>query len=123
MFVNILCFNYTSECKLTIIGQEYMGTMSFTRSGIKCQHWSSQTPHSHNMQVSYLGTNNDKDHENYCLTSSATYDNAQTPWCYTVNPDIRFQDCHIPYCCMLLYFSSEYDFHSKHDFFIATKDT
>ncbi|XP_071178210.1 putative macrophage stimulating 1-like protein [Mytilus edulis] len=36
-----------------------------------------------------------EDHENYCRNP----DNEEYgPWCYTTNPDVRWEFCDIPYC-------------------------
>ena len=39
--------NRPKECKTTPDGKEYMGTKSVTKSGWKCQTWSSDSPQSH----------------------------------------------------------------------------
>ncbi|KAJ8302241.1 hypothetical protein KUTeg_021228, partial [Tegillarca granosa] len=57
-------------------------------SGIPCQHWNQQTPHKH-----HYAYRNFKD--NYCRN----LDNAEMPWCYTLDPSMRWEYCHIPSCC------------------------
>ncbi len=34
-------------CKTTSIGKEYSGSLSVTKSGLTCQHWDSNTPHTY----------------------------------------------------------------------------
>ena len=44
------CCNLTiiAECKLTASGTEFRGAVNTTSSGLACQLWSLQSPHSHN---------------------------------------------------------------------------
>uniref|UniRef100_K1QHT7 Plasminogen n=1 Tax=Magallana gigas TaxID=29159 RepID=K1QHT7_MAGGI len=56
-----------------------------TYTGKTCQRWDSQTPHSHSYQ------NNP---ENYCRNPS----NHNGTWCYTTDPDSRWEDCDVPKC-------------------------
>ncbi|XP_061190290.1 uncharacterized protein LOC133198173 [Saccostrea echinata] len=74
------------DCKRTTTGWEYQGKISVTKSGRTCQAWVSQTPHSHS-----LGTNLP---ENYCRNP----DSEPAPWCYTIDPDKRYEICEIPDC-------------------------
>jgi len=63
----------------------YRGTINVTSTGIKCQRWDSQTPHTHQWSA------ND---ENYCRNP----DNDERAWCYTTNSSIRWEYCNVPYC-------------------------
>lgn len=67
---------------------DYQGTVNVTETGKTCQRWDSLSPHLHSF--SQLGEGN----ENYCRNP----DGAQRPWCYTTDPDVRFQFCNVPYC-------------------------
>lgn len=69
-------------------GQSYQGTKNVTKSGLKCQAWSVQTPHSHSFTKS-LGNQ-----ENYCRNP----DGEPKPWCYTTEKDTRWETCDIPEC-------------------------
>ena len=54
-------------------------------SGRTCQHWSRQSPHDH-----------DKDQvgdHNYCRNP----DGSGGVWCYTTDPDFRWEYCQVPY--------------------------
>lgn len=51
-----------------------------------CQMWKSDSPHSHD--------NNDLP-GNFCRNP----DNEPAPWCYTTDPDTRWDYCDVPYCC------------------------
>lgn len=68
-------------------GKLYFGTHNFAKNGDQCQRWDSQTPHKHS--VSALS-----DQDNYCRSA----DNEKWPWCYTTNPDKRWDYCNIPAC-------------------------
>ncbi|XP_027249285.1 hepatocyte growth factor isoform X4 [Cricetulus griseus] len=74
-------------------GSSYKGTVSITKSGIKCQPWSSMIPHEHSfLPSSYRG----KDlQENYCRNPRGEEGG---PWCFTSNPEVRYEVCDIPQC-------------------------
>ncbi|XP_052694034.1 uncharacterized protein LOC128172280 [Crassostrea angulata] len=78
---------FATECAYTPTGMDYMGTVSHTKTGIPCQRWDSQSPHPHS--YGYLS----KD-ENYCRNT----DGSEGPWCYTQDPDIRYELCDVPVC-------------------------
>nr|XP_022312336.1 uncharacterized protein LOC111117491 isoform X1 [Crassostrea virginica]XP_022312337.1 uncharacterized protein LOC111117491 isoform X2 [Crassostrea virginica] len=78
---------FATECAYTPNGRDYTGTVSHTKSGLPCQRWDSQTPHPHNYNHLY------KD-ENYCRNT----DNSQAPWCYTQDPETRWEACDVPHC-------------------------
>uniref|UniRef100_A0A8C9ZSJ6 Plasminogen n=1 Tax=Sander lucioperca TaxID=283035 RepID=A0A8C9ZSJ6_SANLU len=70
-------------------GKVYRGTIAVTESGKTCQSWSSQTPHKHNRSP-----------ENYpCKGLDSNYcrnpDNERMPWCYTTDPETRWEYCKI----------------------------
>jgi len=74
-----------------------MGTASVTTSGKKCQAWTATTPH-----VPYHTVTDDKFPDgsraaakNYCRTLGA---NSRGPWCYTMDPNTRWEECNIPRC-------------------------
>uniref|UniRef100_A0A3B4B903 Kringle domain-containing protein n=1 Tax=Periophthalmus magnuspinnatus TaxID=409849 RepID=A0A3B4B903_9GOBI len=78
-------------------GIAYRGTVAVTESGKTCQSWSSQTPHKHNRTpdnypckgTDKLGLDN-----NYCRNP----DNERQPWCYTTDPETRWEYCSVPKC-------------------------
>ncbi|XP_044279417.1 hepatocyte growth factor isoform X2 [Varanus komodoensis] len=84
--------DYVRNC---IVGKggNYKGTISVTKSGIKCQAWNSAIPHEHSfLPSSYRG----KDlRENYCRNPRGEEGG---PWCFTSNPMIRHEVCDIPLC-------------------------
>ncbi|KAK2144777.1 hypothetical protein LSH36_732g01030 [Paralvinella palmiformis] len=81
----------TQECRFTTRGTEYRGYRNRTISGRQCQSWTSQYPHSHD-RLTY--PNAWILEENYCRN----IDDSIEPWCYTTDPDKRFDYCEIPYC-------------------------
>lgn len=84
---NCLIYLVATECTHTLNGKEYTGTVSHTKTGKPCQRWDSQTPHKHD--YNHLS----KD-ENYCRNT----DGSAGPWCYTMDPDIRWELCDVPKC-------------------------
>ncbi|XP_057677975.1 plasminogen [Corythoichthys intestinalis] len=73
-------------------GSAYRGTIAVTESGKTCQSWSEQSPHKHNRSPeNYACKGLDK---NYCRNP----DNERKPWCYTTDPDTRWEYCSVPTC-------------------------
>uniref|UniRef100_A0A8D0GB32 Plasminogen n=1 Tax=Sphenodon punctatus TaxID=8508 RepID=A0A8D0GB32_SPHPU len=73
-------------------GYDYRGQIAVTTSGATCQHWSAQFPHKHartpeNYPCKAL-------EENYCRNP----DGETMPWCYTTDPNKRWEYCNIPSC-------------------------
>uniref|UniRef100_A0A3Q3Q4N6 Kringle domain-containing protein n=1 Tax=Monopterus albus TaxID=43700 RepID=A0A3Q3Q4N6_MONAL len=83
------------RCKLTCTtgeGEAYRGTIAVTESGKTCQSWSAQTPHKHNRSPdNYPCKGLDS---NYCRNP----DNERMPWCYTTDPETRWEYCKVPSC-------------------------
>ncbi|XP_074657426.1 uncharacterized protein LOC141910631, partial [Tubulanus polymorphus] len=79
-------------CKTTTEGQEYRGHLDRAKSGRKCQAWNSQSPHKHTRyhMLSDRGTAS-----NYCRNPD---NEPEGPWCYTVDPDTRWEYCDIGFC-------------------------
>ncbi|XP_035693586.1 apolipoprotein(a)-like [Branchiostoma floridae] len=78
---------------LTGDGASYRGTLAVTSSGKSCQAWSAQTPHSHSTTPGkYPNSGLDK---NYCRNPKGEH---STLWCYTTNPDMKWDNCYLPKC-------------------------
>ncbi|GAB6022338.1 hypothetical protein CHUAL_006459 [Chamberlinius hualienensis] len=82
----------TTECVYRR-GRFYQGSVNLTKSGIPCQRWDSQDPHSHNRPPDVFPEIQNAD--NYCRNAGGE---EPTPWCYTMDPQIRWQHCDIPLC-------------------------
>jgi len=74
-----------------------MGTVNVTVSGKQCQHWSSDTPHVPNSDYTdnRFPDGSRAAAENYCRNPDP---NDPLPWCYTMDPDTRWEICDIPLC-------------------------
>jgi hypothetical protein len=82
------------ECKKTPSGAEYSGSLSRTLSGLVCQNWSSNTPHSHKAYIKFPD-GSDIAAKNYCRNPDGQ---RGSPWCYTTDPDKRWEYCNIKVC-------------------------
>ncbi|XP_070563655.1 inactive tyrosine-protein kinase transmembrane receptor ROR1-like [Ptychodera flava] len=79
------CYNDT--------GVTYRGTKNVTESGIPCQPWEANWPHSHSLSpTTYpeIGGGH-----NYCRNPGNKLD---SPWCFTMKEDERVARCNIPRC-------------------------
>ncbi|KAL7988634.1 hypothetical protein Chor_007553 [Crotalus horridus] len=74
-------------------GATYEGSVNVTASGIPCQKWSAQVPHAHRKTPEIFPELFDA--INYCRNPGG--ENAR-PWCYTKDPSIQWEYCHIPQC-------------------------
>ena len=94
-----LCANVTvntRNCKTSVKGTEYAGTISYTISGYECQAWYKQYPNKHNVGIF--------DHEfadydvyaanNHCRNPN----NDASPWCYTQQNGVKREYCSVPFC-------------------------
>jgi len=96
---------FNDECLSSTWGENYVGAVSRTVSGIACQDWSDQWPHAHSYDdVKYFADyslNPDvelHDVANHCRNPAmSAYVDAQ-PWCYTTHEDIEKEFCDIPRC-------------------------
>ena len=69
---------------------DFLGKVSRTRSGNKCQAWAKNRPHEPNYRPK-----NARSQKNYCRNPDGDVDG---PWCYTTDPNVRFEFCDIPKC-------------------------
>ncbi|XP_041356429.1 plasminogen-like [Gigantopelta aegis] len=84
------------ECYRLVNGKAaYTGRRMTTTSGITCQRFDQQTPHGHSRtNPAAFSVTSLSELENFCRDP----DWNGTPWCYTVDPSIRFLSCGIPLC-------------------------
>lgn len=91
---NLTDFNI---CKLSHLGLEYLGTVSNSESGVRCQSWSSNQPHKIRADIKDIQfpDGSKKKAKSYCRnpTKSST-----GPWCYTMSYDLQFDTCGLPLC-------------------------
>ena len=86
------------ECKTTQIGKEYVGITNVTPSERDCQRWDSQNPHEHSRNnIDDFPETQLEDAANFCRNPD---DTAGGPWCYTTDPNKRWEFCDIPFCGM-----------------------
>lgn len=74
-------------------GQYYQGTVNVTEKGKACQQWETQTPHEHTRPPLFFPEVQNS--SNYCRNAGGE---EKRPWCYTMDPDVRWQYCDIPPC-------------------------
>jgi len=91
------------DCKPTPDGRHYIGHMSVTESGKQCQAWTSQSPHEHSFnQDNTFPDSSITDASNYCRNPDMNYD--EGVWCYTMDPNTRWERCNVPICGQSVYF-------------------
>ncbi|XP_066297394.1 uncharacterized protein [Branchiostoma lanceolatum] len=73
-------------------GTSYRGTVSVTKTGKTCQRWDSQTPHEHQYTAADYPSGGLE--QNYCRNPDGWVE----VWCYTTDPDTRYEGCDIPAC-------------------------
>ncbi|XP_056419590.1 plasminogen [Hyla sarda] len=73
-------------------GENYRGEISKTKSGLQCQAWDSQKPHAHGYKPESIPEKNLIN--NYCRNP----DGEPRPWCFTTDPNTRWEFCNIPRC-------------------------
>ncbi|XP_036388835.1 hepatocyte growth factor-like protein [Megalops cyprinoides] len=82
--------DYVRRC-IVEDGKSYRGKVSQTESGRTCQQWWSKFPHDHRWTPS--STNGLE--LNYCRNPDG---DRIGPWCYTTDPERRYETCNIPRC-------------------------
>ena len=100
LLTNFFCSDKLGCQEGSPLGSDYKGNASITVSGRTCQMWSVQTPHAH-------GWTDQGDH-NFCRNP----DGEAGAWCYTTDPDVRWELCLVPECDSLPQ-SGEPNFHNK----------
>merc|ERR1712176_1460802 len=71
---------------------DYRGYLNTTVSGRTCQQWHEQTPHEHD-RFSKRFTHGLR--SNYCRNPT---DSSGGAWCYTTDPDTRWEYCNVEIC-------------------------
>lgn len=74
-------------------GRFYQGFVNVSKSGLPCQRWDSKTPHEFVRPPNVFPEIQNS--ENYCRNAGGE---VSSPWCYTMDPDVRWQKCDIPLC-------------------------
>jgi len=83
----------TTNCYLAGSTDTYYGDISKTTSGKTCQRWDSDAVHERNMGA--VPPASDRNH-NYCRNPSSS--GTSKPWCYTTDPNERWDYCDVPTC-------------------------
>ncbi|KAM4651367.1 hepatocyte growth factor-like protein isoform 2-T3 [Discoglossus pictus] len=73
-------------------GEDYRGSLDRTESGRECQRWDLQSPHVHPYKPERYPDKSLDD--NYCRNP----DSSERPWCYTTDPKVEREYCHITKC-------------------------
>lgn len=75
------------------MGRWYNGTVNRTSSGLACQAWSDNSPQEHERSPGVFPEL--QGGENYCRNPG---NEEERPWCYTMDPRVRWEFCDIPKC-------------------------
>ncbi|XP_063956498.1 uncharacterized protein LOC129263243 [Lytechinus pictus] len=77
------------ECFTDSEGRDYRGFINTTKNGKECQRWDRTSPHHHTKVSQYPDAGLV---ENYCRNPDS---GDSTAWCYTTNPNTRFEECRL----------------------------
>jgi len=83
-------------CRSTKSGTDYRGAISRTTSGRTCQRWDSQQPHAHSYKDQDFSVSALAVAVNFCRNPDPW--DSSGPWCYTVDPYVRWEYCDVPFC-------------------------
>jgi len=84
------------DCTLSTTGYEYIGQTAVTTSGKLCQAWTAHYPHEHSFKQDHMYPDGSvKNARNYCRNPENGYVGI---WCYTTDPDVRWERCDVPTC-------------------------
>ena len=83
------------------LGESYSGKVNVTASGRTCQVWAASQPHEHS--YTHVGEHN------YCRNP---YGDPQGVYCYTTDPEKRWEYCSVPRCASQL---KVFDFSADND--------
>ena len=79
-----------STCRLTLLGEEYVGTVNTTQKGKPCLRWNSVVSVLASRDVSISQA------ENFCRNPDL---NVEGPWCYVQGEkEIIKETCHVSFC-------------------------
>uniref|UniRef100_A0A4W5PVE3 Macrophage stimulating 1 n=1 Tax=Hucho hucho TaxID=62062 RepID=A0A4W5PVE3_9TELE len=81
---------YVRKC-IVDKGEDYRGKVFMTKNGHTCQQWWSKFPHDHR----WTPTATNGLELNYCRNPDR---DRIGPWCYTNDPERRYESCNIPHC-------------------------
>jgi len=95
--LHVYCF-YCKGCREDKAGRGYIGQVNTTVNGLQCQQWSSNTPQVPNPSYTdnRFPDGSRAAAENYCRNPDATW--LKGVWCYTMDPDVRWEPCDVPEC-------------------------
>lgn len=77
------------------IAGKYVGRISVTKSGYKCQRWDSDYPHRVHNHIRF--SKNDRSH-NFCQSRVLPQGTDVIPWCYTTDKERRWEKCDLSSC-------------------------
>lgn len=90
-----------TKCKMSHLGLEYMGDISLTEGGVRCQSWSIGAKAVHKVSDAYTDAKfpegSKKAAKSYCRNPSRS---ERGPWCYTMDVDLIDDSCGIPLCML-----------------------
>ena len=74
-------------------GRFYQGQVNVTKDGLECQPWYSSHPHNHTSPPPVFPEMNNS--TNFCRNGGGI---ESSPWCYTMDPLVKWQHCNIQPC-------------------------
>lgn len=97
--INVYLCGYFVRTLSFMVILSFQGQVNVTKTGIPCQKWDSQKPHTHIQPPKVF--RQVQNAENYCRNAGGE---EPSPWCYTMNESVRWQLCDIPLCRKYFFF-------------------
>ncbi|XP_071789582.1 plasminogen-like [Asterias amurensis] len=99
-----VCDGQDPECYTDRYGSDYLGHVHVTENGRTCQMWNIDYPHTRKNKYKPASDSQRFGDHNYCRnleysTGGMQLSYRRRPWCYTTDPDVKWEYCDVQVPC------------------------